>query len=228
VQQKQEMKCTMADDCDEQALYFANVTGIEMLCCESHGAMLRTEQHGADASSWFCRELNHHKGDDCMWYIAWKLPEELRDDFGLLVWLWYPLDDQSDGEETTSFNLYREKDESIELPEGARWEKITRDEAATLIGQLIYENQRGKPPFIIGFAPDEPFDRPDPSMGYTLAKHSCQECTSDMTEPFCFNYKKKANARDLEATWERSNLIEYKPERGTIRAIRHAAIRSVN
>jgi hypothetical protein len=215
------MKCTHARECNEDALYFANVGGLESLCCMNHGETLRTAQQrrNQDATSWFCRELQPDKGDDCMWIIAWKVPEELREAFGLLIWLWYPIPDPADGGETNCFNIYRHKREDIELPEGARWEKINMEEAAHLIGQLIYEVQRGHKPCIIGFAPDYPYDRPDPSLGYSVTKHSCVECTSDMAEPFCFNYKKVADYRDIRGTWQNATIIEYKPEVGRIRAV---------
>ena len=223
-QQKQTMTCT-APGCARDADYFANVGGIEQLCCEEHAMILRRERHNDDATSWFCRELIKDKatsieeGQHCMWFIAWKIPPEMREAFGLLQWVWYPIPDASDGGETNCFNIYRTPDKSIKLPEGARWEVITIAEASKLIGQLIYEGQRGQPPFIVGFAPDEPFDRPDPSLGYSVAKHSCAECTSDMAEPFCFNYKKIADYRDIGRTWDRADVIEYKPELGTIKSL---------
>jgi len=213
--QKRDLKCT---ECDTDAMYFSNVMGIEGLCCEQHGAQVRQENHGRDASSWFCRELMQEKGEDTRWIIVWKLPEEMRDDFGLLIWLWYPI--EAEGVEGNSYyNIYREPDDSILLPQGARWEKITREEATHLIGQLIYECQRGHAPYIIGFAPDEPFERPDLNLGYSVAKHSCEECTNERAEPYCFNHKKLAGYGAVHVTWERSHIIEYNPEIKTIRAV---------
>lgn len=217
-QQKRDLKCTAVEGCVENATYFANMGGQESLCCAEHGVLFRSTHRNQNARGWFCRELVFDKGDECMWFIAWKIPQELRDAFGLLVWLWYPIPDAVDGGETNCFNIYKKPDESIDLPPQARWEKISSTEAARLIGQLFYESQRGQAPFVIGFAPDEPFDRPDPSLGFSVAKHSY---ISDMSEPFCFNHKKMGAYENVSLVWRVANIIEYKPERGTIRAIRN-------
>lgn len=220
-QQKTLMQCSYEDRCTEPATHFANVVGEEILCCERHAADLRRRNSQNDASSWFCRELKPDKSEDpdgIMWFIGWKIPDDLREDFGVLVWLWYPLPPDENSNKST-FTLFKDPDESIELPEGARWVQITKVEAAHLLGQLIYEAQRGRTPFIVGFAPDEPFDRPDPSLGYSVAKHVCSHCTSDMAEPYCFNFRKVASNQDMERTWSRNNLIIYTPEDGRIRGL---------
>lgn len=226
---KREMKCTHThimregNDCGAPATHFACLGGIEMLCCAEHADLIRRVNRQMDAASWFCRELTPDKTDSehgCMWFIAWRIPEELREDFGVLKWLWYPSADTGDHENSVSYSIHREPSAAAHLPEGARWEPITVVEAAHLLGQLIYETQRGKQPYIVGFAPDEPFDRPDPSLGYSVSKHVCSECVSDMLEPYCFNFKKTARPDEVARTWEQADIIYYTPDRGEIKAVR--------
>lgn len=178
--------CTASGRCHEQATYIGNHFGKQLLYCDLHAQRMREQFANTDKLTWFCKKLvRKHEKEPAYWINVRRATKEY-----CMPWIWVaeaattdttPPNESATGEQVYIFHKERPawRVDSLSMP-------IEADEALRLLCQMRNQIRAGNPLFIIGFANDHPFDRPDFTLGYSICKHV--GAADENYESYCFKY----------------------------------------